>query len=128
MLKKILIQSLEDAAADFIVPIVNENNCCEILLVSDRLHSIRVTTKVLEVMSVQFYSISQANLFSLLDVDLLEEVVRNDNLMVQTELDVLDAIIRWLVKHGHKIAISYSSTTEPAKTGTQIKQNLLRSL
>lgn len=49
-----------------------------------------------------FLEVSLANSFALLDTELLDEVVRKDDLKVRSELDILNTIIRWLVHCGHE--------------------------
>lgn len=66
----------------------------------------------------------------MVDVNLVEEVIKDSRLVVRSELDVLDAIIRWLVKAGHRVKEEFvkeylSSPTWGSKSeGTTIKSRV----
>lgn len=101
--RKFQLEDLEEAVTDFIESILDNANCCEAIMVSDRLGSVRVRNKAIQVLASRFWCISRTDTFSFLEGHVLENVLKSDNLLLQSELDVLQAIIRWSVKHGHKV-------------------------
>lgn len=101
--RRFQVESLEALMADALVSSVDKSNCCHLLVVSDRLEADRTKTKALDVLATNFLDVSLTSSFALLDIDLVEEVLRKDDLKIRSELDVLNAIIRWLVNCGHEV-------------------------
>lgn len=57
----------------------------------------------MDVIARNFRSLSTRSTFMSMEFELVEDIVKHPKLQVQSELDVMHAIIRWVMKRGHQI-------------------------
>lgn len=110
------MNNLESAVIDYLGL---QSNCCKLITNSEQLKSSKLRKKAMEIMALDFTTVNTSNQFTLLNIEIVEEIVQNVSLEVNSELDVLHAIIRWLMKRGRKVEPCLLDKYSPKKTCTQ---------
>ncbi len=91
------IENLNDVIADYVHQELDITNCCEILAMADCLNSTKLRAAAMKLIVENFHHGLYKEGFSLLSFELLLEVISCDKLVVNSELDVFVAVVRWFM-------------------------------
>ena len=93
-------EELERAVADYIEKKLDRDNCYRILVVVDRINLTSLRNLVMKTICKNFYWLRFSYWSIYLPFDVILEILRSDNLVVRSELDVFMAVLRWSVCSG----------------------------
>lgn len=97
------LDNMEKHMTNALVSFMDEQNCCQLVAVAIRLDCTSLKSQAMLFMAKHFIEVSKSKSFGGLDTDTMEELVSSKELDILSELDVLNAILRCLVIHGHRI-------------------------
>lgn len=101
--RRFQVDELESTTIEYLASHLDASNCCRMIAYADMLGSSQLMKRAMDTLSEEFLTLSPTNAFSQFNLELMEQVVSNRGLQVRSELDVLRAIIRWLVMRGHRV-------------------------
>lgn len=94
------MEELETAVFQALISLIDETNCCEIIVRAEEIHLRAIKTKAIEVLSSKFYTICTTPRLGVLNLDTMESLVASNELTILSEVNVLDAVVQWLKVHG----------------------------
>lgn len=95
------LSELESNAFKYLEFTINEMNCCNMAADAKRLGLHQLKASAMKVLAEHFHSLCTSISISLLDANNMEELVKSHHLRIQSELNVLHAVAKWLLLHGY---------------------------
>ena len=92
---RFLVEDLELIVSNYIGDKLDNSNCCRILAVVDRINLPSLRQKTMKYVCDNFYSHCFSTGIELLPFEVILEILKNADLVVRSELDVLKAVLRW---------------------------------
>ena len=132
--KRFEFKQIESEVFDFIVSSTNEENCYYILAEADLMGFKLLKKEVIQFIINNFFAVCRYHTIGLLNIETIEEIVKNKSLKIFSEMDVFDSVLKWLITRNHAVSESiisrYSSLSdkETMKTIEEAKQESNKSL
>lgn len=114
----------EDAIIGKLLQELNQQNFCELVKAAECIGNEDLKWKALDFLSQHFLNLSKSFSLAVLDNCLFEQVVQMKSLMLDSEVDVLDSIFRWLYCRGHEIEEVMIDRYKDAKEKLIVKDTL----
>lgn len=103
------VDSFETKAVNAAKKFITEHNVCQLIQRSEDLNSAILRNAVLEVIHQKFHALCESESIGQLNLDLMITVLSSPDLRLRSELDVIHAIVWWMVGNGY---VDLSDVTE----------------
>lgn len=94
---------LENAVFKVLVKLLHFSNCCFVLSWAESRGFSELADEAIKIIPDHFLILNTSNVLPHLSIDLMQQVVACENLKVRSELDVVEANIKWAMNHGLEV-------------------------